>query len=511
MNSLVRNISIIGSGPSGLYTAYHLIKKANTVKIPFNIKVWEKFPVPFGLSRFGVAPDHPEVKNCELTFESMFKEYKELSNGYCQNLEFIGNTIIGNNNNNNNNNSEPINRFENRIPLNELHDSQDVIVFSYGCNGDKRLNIPNEKSTPGVFTSRQFVNWYNGQFDMSMNEKFMNFDWSRVSRVGIIGNGNVALDLSRVLISNQIDSLWSNTDISNIALKKLREAHIESVQIFGRRDFSQSKFTNKEFRELWELEKFGIFGNIESNEFRTMIQDVNNKTKTNNYDRVMMRRLEMSREYMLPFDQRTKKNYKKFKPPVERNDARKIWEFQYLKSPQSINVCDDDGSLKSVTFTENIVGSNGNVNVQNKPTTVTYDLDLLITSLGYKGEPLEGFKEMGVHFENGHIKNIKGRVCNPDGLPLNGLYTSGWISNGGRGIIANTMQESFQVADQILADLPILPKTSSKETTVSSILHNTTSWKDWEKINQIEMNNGVPYGKPRSKFLTVDSVMKHIE
>ncbi|SMN19665.1 similar to Saccharomyces cerevisiae YDR376W ARH1 Oxidoreductase of the mitochondrial inner membrane [Maudiozyma saulgeensis] len=504
MGSFVRNISIIGSGPSGLYTAYHLIKKANTIKIPFNIKVWEKFPVPFGLSRFGVAPDHPEVKNCELTFESMFKDYKNLSNGYCQDLQFIGNTIIGN----------QTNTIENNIPLKKLYNSQDIIVFSYGCNGDKRLNILNENSTSGIFTSRQFVNWYNGQFDMSLNEKFMNFNWSKVSNVGIIGNGNVALDLARILISNQIDSLWSNTDISNIALKKLNEAPIKSIKIFGRREFSQSKFTNKEFRELWELEKYGIFGQIKSDEFQSMIQNLNNNNSNKSiYDRVMMRRLEMSQQYMLPFDQRTKKNYKKFIPPVDRKDALKTWEFQYLKSPQSINIHDEDGmnrSLKSVTFTNNRVDPNGNIiSSKDKNDTITYDLDLLITSLGYKGEPLDGFDEMGICFENGHIKNNKGRVCSKDDHTLPGLYTSGWISNGGRGVIANTMQDSFQVADQILTDLPIL-SSSKEENSINSILHDTTSWKDWEKINQIEMTNGVPYGKPRLKFLTVDSIMKQI-
>lgn len=271
-----RNISIIGSGPSGLYTAYHLLKKANTIKIPFNIKIWEKFPIPFGLSRFGVAPDHPEVKNCESTFTSMFENYKELSEGYCQKLEFIGNVAV----------DSQIPTAQ-HISLKNLYDNQDMIVFSYGCNGDKRLGLSDENSTNGVFTSRQFVNWYNGQFDQSLNDKFMNFDWSNVKRIGIIGNGNVALDLTRVLISNKIDQIWSNTDISIEALKKLREAPIESVKIFGRRDFLQSKFTNKELRELWELEKYGIYGSIDSKQFEFLIDTKSSKS----YDRATMRRL----------------------------------------------------------------------------------------------------------------------------------------------------------------------------------------------------------------------------
>lgn len=498
-----RNISIIGSGPSGLYTAYHLIKKANTIKIPFNIKIWEKFPIPFGLSRFGVAPDHPEVKNCELTFTSMFENYQKLSDGYCKNLEFIGNVAV-----------DSTIASAQRINLKDLCENQDIVVFSYGCNGDRRLHIPNEDTTNGVFTSRQFVNWYNGQFDQSLNDKFMNFNWSQVKKVGIIGNGNVALDLTRVLISNQINEIWSNTDISIEALQKLKEAPIESIKIFGRRDFLQSKFTNKELRELWELEKYGIYGSIDSKQFEFLVDTKSTKS----YDRAMMRRLEMCHEYMLPFDERTKKNYQKFKPTITREEATKTWQLNYLKSPLKINKDTVTNDLKSVTFSQNSMTPLENSNV----TTVThlpskettYDLDLLITSLGYQGEPLQGFEDLNIRFERNHIKNVKGRVLSKQDQPLPGLYTSGWISNGGQGVIANTMQGSFQVADEILTDLPNLPS-KNNDNNIDVMKHiqgnnRITTWQNWEQINGIEMENGIPYGKPRMKFLTVPSILKNL-
>ncbi|GMM58767.1 NADPH-adrenodoxin reductase [Maudiozyma humilis] len=498
MSQVARNISIIGSGPSGLYTAYHLVKKANTIKVPINIKIWEKNPVPFGLSRYGVAPDHPEVKNCEDTFTTMFREYEELSAGFCKSLQFIGNTIVGQPSM-----SSATNPFENHVALKSLMQTEDVVVLSYGCNGDRRLNIPHEEECSSVFTSRQFVNWYNGQFDVALSDKFMKFDWSKVRKVGIIGNGNVALDVARLLISNQVKELWGVSDISTVALEQLNKAPIESVKIIGRRDFSHSKFTNKEYRELWELEKYGIFGNIISTEFDTLVKDI----KAPSNDRVMMRRLEMSKEYLLPFDQRSKKNYKKVRPPIERAESKKHWEFDYLLSPVGINMHPGTKDLKSVTFAQNVMQKDGSL-VQSD-STVTTDFDLLITSLGYKGEPLEEFGELGIQFDRSHVKNIDGRVLSNSDVPIPGLYTSGWINNGGQGVIANTMQGAFQVADRILEDMAAKPihKKSTSNAELNTQLPNQTTWADWEEINKKELQKGKAQGKNRSKYITVDSVM----
>ncbi|QLQ78409.1 hypothetical protein HG537_0A06560 [Torulaspora globosa] len=464
-----RRISIVGSGPSGFYTAYRLLTKC---EVPLHVTMWEKLPVPFGLSRYGVAPDHPEVKNCEETFTECAEEFCKPGQKHL--FEFIGGVTVGE-----------------QVTLSELIDKQDAVVLSYGCTGDKKLGIPGENDTTGVFSSREFVNWYNGHPEYANDPRFVNFDWSRVRNVGIIGNGNVALDLTRALISNQIGELWDGTDISPIALRCLRQAPVEHIKLIARRDFDHSKFTNKELRELWELEKYGIHGKIDPQYFREDNYDIGSIK-----DRAFKRRVEMCSEYLKPFDQRTKKNYKKF-PPAP-TTSPKTWELDYLKTPIRIN-SDESGRITSLTLCKNKVTPDNKV-CQLKDQQVTYDLDLLITSLGYAGRPLKEFQKLGIQFEKGHLANTAGRVLNSHGATFPGLYASGWIRTGSTGVIASTMMGAFEVADSILQDLSSLPAKQTDRIDFSHINH--TTWADWRSINKTELQQGEQAGKTRVKFLT---------
>lgn len=488
-----KSVSVVGSGPSGFYTAYHLLSKS---PIPLHVTIWEKLPVPFGLSRYGVAPDHPEVKNCEDTFTNCAEQYisGEVNdkNPLGHKFDFIGGVKIGED-----------------VPLKTLIDNQDAVILSYGCGGDKRLGIPGETDTAGVLSSREFVSWYNGHPDFASKEKLNSFDWSRVKNVAIIGNGNVALDITRVLLSNGIPEIWDKTDISKHALNILKHAPIKTVKMIARRDFIHSKFTNKEFRELWELEKYGIKGHISSKYFSEDMFDFEKHQGSPLYDRAFKRRVEMCSEYLKPFDQRLKKNYKKF-PPV--NPIGKEWELDYLKSPVEIIKDDSSGKIKGLKLTENEVTPDNKVISTGK--TLQYEVDLLITSLGYGGIPLQDFKtlDIGFHDSRGHIINNNGKVLDNKGQVVPHLYTSGWIQKGSQGVIASTMMDAFEVGDNVLADL-YATRDTYKHTDLAQLLrtHRHTTWFDWQRIDKHERDAGSAEGRPRAKIEDKEEMLEYAQ
>lgn len=490
-----KTISIIGSGPSGFYTAYRLLTKS---PIPIHIKLWEKLPVPFGLSRYGVAPDHPEVKNCEIVFTECMERFglgnqnnqtnvnsDNNGNQKFSTIEFIGGVEIGK-----------------QIKLKQLVDNEDIIVFSYGCNNDKKLNLPGENDTNGVINSREFVNWYNGHLEYS--DKFNKLNWSKIKDVIIIGNGNVALDITRVLLSNQVSEIWRSTDISREALSKLRNSSIESLKIVGRRDFIHSKFTNKELRELWELEKYGIKGNINSKFF----EPEKLTSSAINLTRVQKRRTEICSEYLKPFNLRTKKNYQKFKPM---DIIRSRWEFDYLKTPISINK-DETGNIKSVVMCDNILTADNKI-IKQIDTAKEYKCDLLIKSLGYKGDLIDGMSRLNIKFNYDHLVTQDGRIMNEQNEVIPGLYSTGWISQIQKGVIATTMQNSFMIADEIIEDIQkglVSSDNSSKGNDVKKDLFMRNipyvNWSQWEMINQKEILMGEKMGSCREKFIHADDI-----
>lgn len=463
-----RRISVIGSGPSGFYIAYHLLKKS---EIPLEVNLWEKLPFPFGLSRYGVAPDHPEVKKCEQTFTDCANHFS--MNDRIHKFNFMGNIEVGKD-----------------IPLEYLVSNQDAVVLSYGCMGDRRLDIPGENDTKGVFSSHEFVNWYNGHPDFSHSPRFTDFDWEKVHNVGIIGHGNVALDITRVLLSNRIDEIWAHTDISRNAIEQLKRAPIRNVKLIARRDFVHSKFTNKELRELWELEKYGIRGTISEKFFDEDMFD------GMTLDRVLKRRVEMCQQYLLPFDAR-KRSYQKCRPPLHETNH---WELDYLKSPIAVHADKKTGMIKSLEVENNRLTADNKLVPQGS--RVIYDVDLLITSLGYAGEPLQDFKKLGIAFAGSHIANDRGRVLNTEGKTIPNLYASGWIRRGSQGVIATTMQDAFAVADTVLEDLLVNSNAARGPCSLQLPSEKrVVSWNDWLKIDAAEVLRASKSQRPRDKFL----------
>jgi adrenodoxin-NADP+ reductase len=191
-------LAIIGSGPAGFYTAYRLMKKVQDAVID----MYEQLPVPYGLVRFGVAPDHPEVKNCQDTFEEVALSPR---------FNYIGNVCAGRD-----------------FALAQMKPHYDAVLFSYGASEDRKLDIPGE-DTPGVYSAREFVGWYNGLPQFQGLKPQLQAGEEAV----IIGQGNVAMDLARILLT-PVENL-SKTDITEKALQTLSESKVRSVKIVGRR------------------------------------------------------------------------------------------------------------------------------------------------------------------------------------------------------------------------------------------------------------------------------------
>lgn len=474
-------VAVVGSGPAGFYTAHHLLHKSPKDKFNVQLDFFERLPAPYGLSRYGVAPDHPEVKNCEEYMDNLMKDFKQ--------VRFFGNVNIGKD-----------------ISLKELENSYHSIVLSYGCvNADNSLNIPGN-DLPGVVSARQFVNWYNGHPDFySGDNDFKPPQLDKIKSVTLIGNGNVALDVARILLADPKNH-WQSTDISSEALQVLEKSTVNHVNIVARRGILESAFTNKEIRELLELNttKKVKFVPVE-NEVFDYIQPY-----LKSVDRVNKRRLSIIEKYSNPED---------YTP-------EKTWSLQYLKSPKEFIVNESNPEFLSHT----VLSKNKIIHDEttNKPKVVpdegaenvTIDNDLVILSIGYKGTELNGFMDNNILFDisKNRIVNKGGRIISSSSSDpkkpefKNGFYTSGWIKNGPQGVIASTMMDSFDTAENIISDLTndIHSQPESTEDVITEKLGSlpAVTWQNWLTLNQYELKTGVELGKSREKVCSADKMIE---
>ena len=230
------SIAIVGAGAAGLYCAKYLIEKDDSVKID----LWEKLPVPFGLIRYGVAPDHQDA-----TSKSLMQAFEEMIDENQSRVRFFGNAPIGS-----------------KLTLEDLQSSYSGVILSYGASSDVELNVPTcqelgGEGKPMILSAREFVNFYNGHPESSLHDDPKKFDLSQVKDVVIVGHGNVALDCARILTKN-VDALVACDGISSVALSSLRDSAVRNVTVMGRRGHVQSSFTIKELRELTRLEDVSV-------------------------------------------------------------------------------------------------------------------------------------------------------------------------------------------------------------------------------------------------------------
>ena len=443
-------VAIVGSGPSGFYATEALFKSGKTVLID----MYERLAVPFGLVRSGVAPDHPKLKQVVLVYDKIAR-----SSGF----RFFGNVTIGRD-----------------LTTDELRTAYDAVVFTCGAESDRRLGIPGE-DLPGSHTATEFVGWYNGHPDYRDRV----FDLSQEVAV-IIGQGNVAIDVCRIL-AKTVDEL-KHTDIAEHALAALAESRIREIHMIGRRGPAQAKFTNKELRELGELADADVSfdpTDLKLNpESEAELADKNNDVSAKN--------MELFRGFL----------------NAGGAPKRRHCHLHFLKSPVELlgkerveAIVLEKNRLQGAPFEQQARGTGERSEIP---------CGLLFRSIGYKGMPVPGipFDE-----RKGVLPNREGRVLDGNSI-LPGVYCAGWIKRGPTGIIGTNRADSVATVNSLLADLPAL-EPGTEKIGADALLPllaergvRTISFSDWLKIDAAEVSRGKAKDKPREKFTRYAEILQ---
>ncbi len=441
-------VAVVGSGPSGFYAAESLLGGEHTVLLD----MYDSLPAPFGLVRYGVAPDHGKIKK-------IIKRYEKTASDPA--FAFFGNVTVGSD-----------------IAVDELKRFYDAVVFACGAQTDRRLGIPGE-DLPGSYTATEFVAWYNGHPD----HRECSFDLSHEAAV-VIGQGNVAIDVARILCKT-VDELKS-TDIAGHALDVLAESKVRRVHMIGRRGPVQGAFTPPEMKEFGKLEACDPVvdpASLELNDAsRAELEELRWRDSQKNYT--------MLSEYAL-------------------REVTKPRQFvvEFYRSPIELKGSD---RLEQVVFEKNrLQGEAGRQWAEGTGETYTMDCGLLFRSVGYRGVPIEG-----VPFDDKKcvFPNNEGRI-EVDGDTLPGMYAVGWIKRGPSGIIGTNKPDSFETAKHVIEDIPSLQlcespgRESVLEFLAAKDVH-LVDYEAWQRIDAAEIKRGEAVGKPREKFVTVDDLIE---
>jgi ferredoxin--NADP+ reductase len=440
-------VAIVGSGPSGFYAAEALLQSEHTTEVD----ILERLPVPYGLVRYGVAPDHPRLKDVADTYAEIARHPR---------FSFIGNASFGKD-----------------FTLKELADCYHAAIFATGAATDRKLGIPGE-DIQGCHAATSFVGWYNGHPDY----RDLEFDFSSESAI-IIGQGNVAIDVCRIL-AKSVDEL-RKTDIAAHALEALAESRIREIHLIGRRGPVQARFTTKELRELGQLSECDPFVDPDhlllGDTCKSELNDVREPARPRNF------------EIFRSFASR-------------RQEKPKCCRIHFLLSPREAR-----GRLRLeelVLERTRLAGPAGRQQAVGTGQMVSIKAGLMIRSVGYSGIPLEG---MPFDEKLGTIPSKDGRaeVTSPAGFPV---YVTGWIKRGPTGIIGTNRADSMATVATLLADLPNFSPQHKpgREASVSLLAQRSVrsvSFHDWEIIDQAERARGLPLGKPREKFTRISEML----
>lgn len=446
-------VAVIGAGPSGFYTVEALLKQA---KRTIAIDLFDRFPTPYGLVRYGVAPDHLSIKAVSRVFEKTLADPR---------VRFYGHVAYGID-----------------IHHEELKLWYDQIVYAVGAEADRRMGIPGEDTTNSL-AAPAFVGWYNGHPEFCE----LPLDLS-CERALVVGNGNVAIDVARMLVSAPED--LARTDIADHALERLRTSHIREVILLGRRGPAQAAFTPAELKELGKLRDV----------------DVVVYPRDLNIDSASAAAVETNREAA----QNLEALYA-YATRAERTASRRI-VLRFLASPKEIIA--DQGKLAAVVIERNTLVPSAGATLQAHGTgdRETIQAGLVVRAVGYRSTPIEQ-----VPFDDARqtLSNTAGRITHPDtGEPIPGEYAVGWAKRGPTGLIGNNKPDAVATVGAMMADLPALQGIADDRRDpdqVEGLLRGRgcalVTYPDWQKLDHYERAQGELQGRPRVKVTTIPEMM----
>ncbi len=433
-------LAIVGAGPAGIYAADLLIKAERDFDI--SIDLFDLLPAPYGLVRYGVAPDHPRIKGIIRAL------YEVLDRG---DIRFFGNVKYGSD-----------------VTLEELKKHYHAVIFATGAIKDAELNIPGV-GLEGSFGAADFVNWYDAHPDFPRT-----WDLS-AKEIAVIGNGNVALDVARILAKQPLDLLA--TDIPDNVYQGLLKSNATDVHVFGRRGPAQVKFTPLELREACHIN--GVDTIVYEEDFK---YDAGSQLAidSNNQTRVMVNTLESLRG-------------------VEPTGANKRLHLHFFSAPDEI--LGEGGKVSAIKIERTELDGNGGV--AGTAEFREYPVQAVYRAVGYFGSELP---EIPFDAKYGVITNQAGRVLDEAGNAIPGVYATGWIKRGPVGLIGHTKADAMETIACILADQnswwkPTEPEEQSVDRMLSDRGVKFIGWPEWLKIDATEKALGEAQSRERVKLV----------
>ncbi|WP_199440620.1 FAD-dependent oxidoreductase [Umezawaea beigongshangensis] len=436
-------VAVVGAGPAGTYAADILAKS----DVPVSVDLFEKLPAPHGLVRYGVAPDHPRIKGIVGALQRVLDR---------PNIRLFGNVEYGVD-----------------LKLDDLREFYDAVIFSTGAHKDRPLDVPGI-DLPGSYGAADFVSWYDGHPDVPRT-------WPLdASSVAVLGVGNVALDVARILAKTADELL--TTEIPDNVYQGLKASPVTDVHVFGRRGPAQAKFTPLELRELDHSPNVEVIVHPEGIEF----------------DEASMASIRSNKQVEMVV--KTLQEWAMRDPGTRQRRLH----LHFLHAP--VEVLGDERVTGLRTEVTELTGTG---DVRGTGEFHDWDVQAVYRAVGYLSTQLA---DLPFDHASGTVPHRAGRVLDLDEQALPGVYVTGWIKRGPIGLIGHTKGDALETITSLLADVPdLVPPVQDDPDAIVQFLTQRgvpfTTLEGWAKLDQHELSLGAAEGRERVKVVDRDTML----